>query len=66
MKLGISSYTYSWAVGVPGHAPARPLDENDLLDKAHEHRVSLLQIGDNLPLHTFDSARLERLARKWA
>jgi sugar phosphate isomerase/epimerase len=66
MKLGISSYTYSWAVGVPGHPPARALDENGLLDKAQEHGVSLLQIGDNLPLHTFDPARLERLAQRAA
>jgi sugar phosphate isomerase/epimerase len=64
MKLGISSYTYSWAVGVPGHKPAQPLDENGLLDKAHEHGVTLLQIGDNLPLHTFDATRLQRLARR--
>ena len=62
MKLGISSYTYSWAVGVPGHKPPQPLDENGLLDKALEHGVALLQIGDNLPLHTFDLARLDRLA----
>ena len=66
MKLGISSYTYSWAVGVPGHKPACPLDENGLLDKAREHGVSLLQIGDNLPLHTFEPARLERLAQRAA
>jgi sugar phosphate isomerase/epimerase len=66
MKLGISSYTYSWAVGVPGHPPARPLDENGLFDKAREHDVTLLQIGDNLPLHTFDPARLDRLARRAA
>jgi sugar phosphate isomerase/epimerase len=66
MKLGISSYTYSWAVGVPGHPPTRPLDENGLLDKAREHGVSLLQIGDNLPLHTFDAARLDRLVRRAA
>lgn len=66
LRLGISSYTYSWAVGVPGYPPARPLDENDLLDKAHEHGVTLLQIGDNLPLHTFDPARLDRLARRAA
>lgn len=66
IRLGISSYTYSWAVGVPGHKPACPLDENGLLDKAHEHGVTLLQIGDNLPLHTFDSARLERLVRRAA
>ena len=62
MKLGISSYTFGWAVGVPGHEPAHPLDECGLLDKARELGVKLLQIGDNLPLHTFDVARLNRLA----
>ena len=66
IQLGISSYAYSWAVGVPGHKPAHPLDENGLLDKARELAVALLQIGDNLPLHTFDSARLDRLARRVA
>ena len=25
MKLGIGSYTYTWAVGVPGHTPPTPL-----------------------------------------
>lgn len=64
MKLGISSYTYSWAVGVPGYKPICPLDENGLLDKAHEHGVTLLQIGDNLPLHTFGPARLDRLVQR--
>jgi sugar phosphate isomerase/epimerase len=66
MKLGLSSYTYSWAVGVPGHQPPQPLDELGLLDKAREHGVALLQIGDNLPLHTFDAARLDRLGRRAA
>ncbi len=60
--LGISSYTYGWAVGVRGHEPPRPMDEHGLLDKALEHGVKLLQIGDNLPLHTFDDARIDRLA----
>jgi len=66
MKLGLSSYTFGWAVGVPGHAPARPLDEHGLLDQCCEHGVKLLQIGDNLPLHTFDEARLARLAERAA
>lgn len=66
MILGLSSYTFGWAVGVPGHAPARPLEENGLLDKCQEHGVKLLQIGDNLPLHTFDDARLNRLAERAA
>lgn len=66
MKLGLSSYTYGWAVGMPGHEPPHPLDEHGLLDKCHEHRVTLLQIGDNLPLHTFDRSRLLRLAERAA
>lgn len=66
MRLGISSYSFSWAVGVPGYPPPHPLDENGLLDKARVLGVSLLQIGDNLPLQTFDSARLDRLAKRAA
>ena len=64
IRLGLSSYTYGWAVGLLGHAPACPLDESGLLHKCHEHGVKLLQIGDNLPLHTFDAARLDRLAQR--
>lgn len=64
MILGLSTYTYGWAVGVCGHEPACPLDENGLLDKCREHGVRVLQIGDNLPLHTFDAARLDRLAQR--
>ncbi len=66
MQLGISSYTFGWAVGVRGHEPARPLDEHGLLDKCRAHGVKLLQIGDNLPLHTFDAARLDQLAERAA
>lgn len=66
MKLGLSSYTYGWAVGVRGHPPEAPLDEHGLLDRADEHGIKLLQIGDNLPLHTFDTPRLDRLASRAA
>ena len=55
MTLGISSYTFGWAVS------AHALDEIGLLDWAQAHEIRVLQIGDNLPLHTFDAARLERL-----
>src|SRR5262245_60980645 len=64
VRLGLSSYTFGWAVGVRGHEPEHPLDENGLIDKCREHGVGLLQIGDNLPLHTFETARLDRLARR--
>ncbi len=66
MKLGLSSYTYGWAVGVRGHPPARPLDEHGLLDHAREHGVKLLQIGDNLPVESFDEERLNQLAARAA
>lgn len=66
MRLGLGSYTFGWAVGVPGHELAGSLDEHGLLDKCREHGVKLLQIGDNLPLHTFDEARLVRLAGRAA
>jgi 3-oxoisoapionate decarboxylase len=49
MKLGLSSYTYSWAVGVKGYPPDKPLTVMDLLDKAVQSGVHLLQIIDNLP-----------------
>lgn len=64
MELGLSSYTFGWAVGVPGHDPAHPLDEHGLLDNCREQGVKLLQIGDNLPLHTFSAPRLDRLAQR--
>lgn len=64
MQLGLSSYTFGWAVGVRGHEPAQPLDEHGLLDKCQAHGVKLLQIGDNLPLHTFGEERLHRLASR--
>jgi sugar phosphate isomerase/epimerase len=64
MRLGISSYTYSWAIGVAGHAPPRAIDEHGLIDRCHEHGLKLLQFGDNLPLESFDHIRLERLAAR--
>ena len=64
MTLGLSSYTFGWAVGVPGSPPAQPLDEHGLLDRCAEHGVKLLQIGDNLPLNTFSLPRLDRLAKR--
>jgi sugar phosphate isomerase/epimerase len=63
MKLGISSYTFGWAVGVKGYEPAKAMDELALLDFAARHEIALLQIGDNLPLHTFSPSRLKQFGR---
>ena len=60
MRLGISSYTYVWAVGVPGYPAVRPMSEHDLLCKANELGVGVLQVADNLPLDRLNAQDLGR------
>ncbi len=48
MKLGIGSYTYTWAIGVPGARPEQPLTVRGLVGKARELGVSVVQFGPNL------------------
>lgn len=66
MILGLSSYTYGWAIGVRGHEPSQPMDENGLLDQCAEHGVKLLQVCDNLPLLSLPPERLARFAQRAA
>jgi len=58
MKLGISSYTYTWGIGLPGHKPAEPMNHEGLIEKALELEVGLIQVADNLPLHRLNDAEL--------
>ena len=62
MKLGIGSYAYYWATGAPGYPPDSPLTAYDLIDKAAALGVRVVQLDDNLPLHTFSSSEVEALA----
>jgi sugar phosphate isomerase/epimerase len=66
MILGLSSYTYGWAIGVPGHPPDGPMDEQQLLDCTLQHGLKLLQVCDNLPLWQLSPGRLERFAQRAA
>lgn len=61
MILGLSSYTFGWSVGIPGSMPSMPMTEHDLIDRTLEAGLSCLQIGDNLPLHTFPQERLDAM-----
>ena len=61
MRLGIGSYTYTWAIGVPGHQPDKRLSLPGLLDKAVNLGFSVLQIADNLPLHQVSEEELNNL-----
>lgn len=62
MKLGISSHSFAWAVGRAGFLPEKRLNELDLLEKARELNVNLVQVADNLPLHEMGPERIEKLA----
>jgi 3-oxoisoapionate decarboxylase len=61
MKLGIGSYAYYWATGAPGYPPPSPLTAHDLIDRAVALGVRLVQIADNLPLHTLTPSELKAL-----
>lgn len=58
MDIGISSYSFTWAVGVPGSEPEKCLTVFDLIDLAIELDVNVLQIADNLPLEKFSVQEL--------
>ena len=61
MKPGLSSYTYTWAVGVVGSMPSVPLKAEDIIDKAHDAGMGLVQIADNLPLERWPAEQLKVL-----
>lgn len=63
MRIGLSTYTYTWAVGVPGHEPATPMSALQLVDRAHALGVPVVQIADNLPLDAMSDQDLDALAR---
>jgi sugar phosphate isomerase/epimerase len=62
MKLGISSYTYTWAIGIPGSIPEDPLSICGLLEKAYSSGIKLVQIADNLPVEKLAEDELELLS----
>jgi 3-oxoisoapionate decarboxylase len=62
MRLGVSSYTFVWAAGVPGYeVPVHPLTPEELLNKAVALGVHVVQIGDNIPLGHLPGVQADRL-----
>ena len=61
MRLGISTWAFPWAIGVPGHPPAQPMDGLAFLRRAADLGVRVVQIGDNLPLDRLASDALHAL-----
>lgn len=64
MKLGISSYACTWAMGIEGFKPPAPLDLVGLLNRCEELGVRLLQVADNLPLHLVPPDELKQFIRR--
>jgi sugar phosphate isomerase/epimerase len=62
MRVGVGSFAFGWATG---HAsPA--FDEHALLAFASRHAVPVVQIADNLPVHTWPVERIDRLVAEAA
>lgn len=61
MRVGLSTYTYTWAVGVPGYPVANPLDAVGLVRLAADAGIPVVQFGDNLPLHALTETELKEL-----
>ena len=52
MELGLSSYTYPWAVGISGFMPEKPMNIPELIQKANSFGLNRLQICDNISFET--------------
>ncbi|MBI1301577.1 MAG: TIM barrel protein [Alphaproteobacteria bacterium] len=52
MKLGISSYTYTWAFGVGNSIPVNKMTASDLVKLASKKGLHLVQVADNFPIHS--------------
>ena len=63
MRAGISSWSYPWAIGVPGYDPPPvPLDVFGLLGRAAALGAEVVQIADNLPVDELSAEDIDRLS----
>lgn len=59
MKLGISTYTFTWSFGIAGYeAPKKTFNLIDLINIAKENGISLIQVADNYPLQNLKEGEL--------
>jgi len=53
MQPGISSYTYTGAIGVPEKEPENPMTIFQLIENASGFEIGVVQVANNLPLDQF-------------
>lgn len=63
MKLGISTYAYSWGV-CPESGPCMTLSQ--LVSKAAEFRLQCIQIGDHVPFHELTKQQVKEFHKEAA
>ena len=61
MRLGISSFTFPWAIGGIESDHPVAMTALELLERAHELQADVLQIADNLPIGGLSEAELTGL-----
>jgi 3-oxoisoapionate decarboxylase len=61
MRLGISSYTYGWNVGVEGNRPYGAMTALGLVERAASLKVGVVQLCDNLPAATFEESQVPKI-----
>jgi len=61
MRLGISSFTFPWAIGGIDEDHPISMTSLELLDKARELGADVLQIADNLPIGHLSNEELGQL-----
>ena len=61
-KFGISSWSYPWSIGVKvGPQPIKKMSALELIKKAKELGVEIVQIADNLPIENLSESELNDL-----
>jgi 3-oxoisoapionate decarboxylase len=61
MKLGVSTWAYTWSFGWAGKVPSHPMDAFTLVETAARLGARVVQIADNLPLDALPPAERARL-----
>ena len=64
LELGLSSFSFGWAVGDAGKEAGNQVNLLNLIQITHSFGLRLLQTGDNLPLHLYDEAVLRKAKEK--
>ncbi len=62
MRLGISSYTFNWAIGTGTHKLMNGMTAIGLIDRVRQMGVGVVRICDNLPEETYTLASVEAIA----